>query len=255
MKQKIYCFSSTGNSLYVAKKISENLDNCEVVSIVKANENKEFSIEADVIGFVYPIHVGSFPIVVEEFLKKIDIKGNPYIFAIGVTGGGEAKMSFKHINSILGEKNKLSSFFTLKYISNYIRAGRNAESSRADKAFEDNEPKISDIVSSIKDKEIYPIGNLVGITLTFYNFWKNVRKRDKKFNVNEECISCEICKRVCPSSNIILENSRPKWMGNCSDCMACINLCPKNAINIGTSTIKKQRYKNKKVNVQELFVR
>ena len=50
-----------------------------------------------------------------------------------------------------------------------------------------------------------------------------------------------------------MENNKPKWSGKCTDCMACINICPKEAINIGKSTIKKNRYLNPYIKREELL--
>ncbi len=86
-----------------------------------------------------------------------------------------------------------------------------------------------------------------------YNGWKNLFKnKDKGFNVNDKCIVCEMCKIICPVDNIKMINNKPTWLGNCTDCMACINICPKEAINIGNSTLKKNRYRNPFIEVKEL---
>lgn len=253
---KIFCFSATGNSLYVAKKIAQDIGDGEVISIAKVFEKKEFNIGKDnIIGFVYPIHCGSVPIIVEEFLTNIKIEGDPYIFAVGVTGGGGADLSFKHINRILEGRGKLSNYFTIKYISNYIRAGRNADPKRALKALEDNEYVIEGIISKIKNREKSEIGKNLGLYFLFYKLWKDSFKaKDKHFNCSNDCISCKVCKEVCPVNNIEIIEGKPKWNGKCIDCMACINLCPKKAINIGRKTINKDRYKNKNIKLEELKI-
>ena len=61
-----------------------------------------------------------------------------------------------------------------------------------------------------------------------------------------------MCKIICPVDNIKMINNKPIWLGNCTDCMACINICPKEAINIGTTTLKKNRYRNPYIEVKEL---
>ncbi|MGN0027818.1 MAG: EFR1 family ferrodoxin, partial [Clostridium sp.] len=151
---KIYYFSATGNSLYVAKKIKESVENCELISIPKALKEEDFNVEDNVIGFVYPIHCGSLPIVVEEFISKLNIKEKPYIFAVGVTGGGEAKISFPHINEVLGDKGSLSNYLCVRYISNYTRAGKNPTKERALKAIKLNEGIIDNFINSIKNQEV-----------------------------------------------------------------------------------------------------
>jgi len=88
----------------------------------------------------------------------------------------------------------------------------------------------------------------------FYKAWRDKYKnKNKKFNVNDDCIGCSICEKICLVKNIKLSGKRPIWNGDCVDCMACINNCPRNAINIGKSTIKKNRYKNPYIKLEELL--
>lgn len=252
---KIYYNTSTGNSLYVAKLIRDKFKDCEIVSINKALRDKDLDASGeDIIGFIYPIHCGGLPIVVNDFISKINISANSYLFAIGVTGGGGADMSFGQINQLLRNKIKLSNYCTIKYISNYIRAGRNPTEERAKTSIKNSENVLIEFIESLKKKEVKRkdfkciIGNIG------YKLWKDYFKRkDKNFNVNEKCIQCNICVKVCPVDNIIMENNKPKWHGKCTDCMACINLCPKGAINIGKSTHKKNRYKNPYIKREELI--
>lgn len=249
---KIFYNSATGNSLYVSKIIKEQFNDCELISISKALKEKEFNVSEDVIGFIYPIHCGGLPIVVNEFISKLKIKNNSYIFAIGVTGGGGADSSFSQINKLL--PNKISNYCTIKYISNYTRMGMNPTEKRAKDAIKENEGKILEFIESLKKKEIKSKEFKSGIGNLGYILWKDYyKKKDKNFNVNDKCIGCKMCEKVCPVDNIVMENSRPKWNGKCTDCMACINICPKEAINIGKSTIKKNRYFNPYIKKEELL--
>ena len=76
---------------------------------------------------------------------------------------------------------------------------------------------------------------------------------DKGFEVDEQCNGCGLCVRVCPSANINLEGDKPKWLHNCARCTACLQMCPKYAVQFGNSR-SWGRYQHPKVSVKELMV-
>lgn len=53
---------------------------------------------------------------------------------------------------------------------------------------------------------------------------------DYPFTISNECISCGLCSRVCPCSNITMTNGKPTFQHHCANCMACVASCPKRAI-------------------------
>jgi formate hydrogenlyase subunit 6/NADH:ubiquinone oxidoreductase subunit I len=251
----IFYNTSTGNSLYVSKIIKNEFENCKLISISRALKEKTFDVNEDMIGFVYPIHCAGLPIVVNEFISNLKINKNAYIFAIGVSGGGGADTSFSQINKLLPKDLRINNYCTIKYISNYIRASRNPTEKRIKAAIKENESILLDFIESLKKREINAREFKDGIGILGYSIWKNYYKiRDKRFNVNDQCIGCKICKKICPVENITMENNKPKWSGKCTDCMACINICPKEAINIGKSTINKNRYLNPYIKREELYI-
>jgi ferredoxin len=251
---KIFYNSATGNSLYVSKIIKNEIKDCELISISKALKENKLDINEDMIGFIYPIHCGGLPIVVNEFISKLKINKDAYIFAVGVTGGGGADISFSQINQLLHNKIKISNYCTIKYISNYTRMGKNPTEKRAKDLIKNNESKLLNFIESLKKREhkVKEFRSVIGKLI--YRMWKDYyKKKDKNFNVNDSCIGCNMCEKVCPVDNIIMENNKPKWYGKCTDCMACINICPKEAINIGKATIKKNRYLNPYITREELL--
>ena len=58
--------------------------------------------------------------------------------------------------------------------------------------------------------------------------------------------SCGICAKVCPLNNITMVDGKPVWGNDCIHWSACINRCPKLAIEYGKKTQGKNRYVAKK---------
>ena len=82
----IYYYSATGNSLYVARELQKVIKGAEIRSIVEALHEDRPEVNAECVGFVFPMHYFSLPVQVEEFLQKLTILESPYIFAIATCG-------------------------------------------------------------------------------------------------------------------------------------------------------------------------
>ena len=60
----------------------------------------------------------------------------------------------------------------------------------------------------------------------------------KPLNINEMCIDCKICSRVCPMQLKPYEYKKSGVMGDndCIKCSTCTAACPKNALHFGEET-------------------
>jgi ferredoxin/flavodoxin len=92
MNTEIYYFTSTGNSLVVARDIAERI-NGTLVSISSTRDKEHISTDAEVIGLVFPVYYASFgrsglPRIVEHFAGKLQAIDSKYLFAICTHSGG-----------------------------------------------------------------------------------------------------------------------------------------------------------------------
>ena len=70
-KRIVFYFTASGNSLYVAKHLSE-----KPISIPQVLKNGPMEFEADEIGLVFPDYQGKAPNIVQEFAQKVKLKAN-----------------------------------------------------------------------------------------------------------------------------------------------------------------------------------
>jgi ferredoxin/flavodoxin len=233
----LFLFSGTGNSLNVAIRIQENIENCEILSVPKVFEEKKFNYEVSKIGFVFPVYFTDAPNIVKEFLKNIKISGNPYIFAIA-TCGGEVGKTFRTVNKLLDKQNrKLHSEFSLVLPSNFIiLTDKTNTPEEIDRILKDSEVRINEIIEKITNSEIE---KFIPTKVSFSNKFTNRMGKlflfrifsDRGFKVDDEkCIRCGTCVSVCPMNNIKIVNDKVTWNHNCEICLACIHWCPQNAI-------------------------
>ena len=73
MKTDVYYFSGTGNSLWVAQKISEKIEDSELISIPKVVNKKE-GIKGEIIGIVCPIYMYTILLIVADFIKIVSFQ-------------------------------------------------------------------------------------------------------------------------------------------------------------------------------------
>ncbi|MBQ7498693.1 MAG: flavodoxin family protein [Selenomonas sp.] len=86
MSTVIYYYSATGNSLYTARALQELLPEAELRSIPEAMAEGRLAVNAECVGFVFPMHYFGLPLQMEEFLEKLTIYESPYTFAIATCG-------------------------------------------------------------------------------------------------------------------------------------------------------------------------
>jgi len=249
MSTAIYYFSGTGNSLFIAKKLNESLENSELLPIVRELDAPPGKIDAEKVVLVFPVYALTVPIPVRDFLKKNDFGSVHYISAVA-TRLGIPFNDFKRIDRLMKPK-KLNSHFVLNMGSNDIKVKNYKCPSERDlmeleSAVLKELERISQIINGNEESrerdssylEALPFGDFrdrliewsVPKMMTFSRFIGGVNY----YYINSNCNGCGICSKVCLSGKISMKENRPGWNKKtlCYMCYACVNFCPSKAIEI-----------------------
>jgi formate hydrogenlyase subunit 6/NADH:ubiquinone oxidoreductase subunit I len=260
MRNVIYYFSGTGNSYSIAKQLNQSLDKSELIPIAKIWQESRINVNADMVGFVFPLYYWGLPRIVKEFMVRLHIEGSKYLYAVVTRAGEENGIALAQLEQILAEKNThLNAGFFIQMPSNYILGYHVDSESENQTLFEQLKVSIKDILTYIHDKK----GNLTSEELGKIDlhseklnkdFRDKVLESDKHFNADEKCTGCGICEKVCPVKNIKIIDFKPEWLHQCQQCLACINYCPEEAIQYGRKTLKSGRYHHPEISYGEISI-
>ncbi|MFX0070328.1 MAG: EFR1 family ferrodoxin [Candidatus Hermodarchaeota archaeon] len=252
----IYYFSGTGNSLYIAKKIAEKLNDCELIPISKIWQQDNPSSEAERIGFIFPLYYLGLPAIIYDFVSKFNVSSANYIFTLITSGGGGTGTALNQINKMLKKKSKLlNGSFCVRMPGNYIPMYNVPSKEEQKYYFKHADEALDKIVESIRKNEtVKRKEHIQTIAKPVNKYFRNkVNNSDRKFYADENCNSCEICEKVCPVNNIKIIEGIPIWQHKCQQCLACIHFCPQNAIQYGKKTSKRSRYHHPEIKVNEIM--
>jgi NAD-dependent dihydropyrimidine dehydrogenase PreA subunit len=235
----IFYFSGTGNSKWVAEELADKL-NCTAENIINVKDKAYTFAEGDKVGLVFPVYAWGVPQVVIEFAEKLNVNG-AFTFAI-CTCGSEVGNTMKSLAGVI----PLNSSYSIVMPNNYV-IGYAVDSEEEVQRKLGNAKEKLNIISREIDQGICKSditkGSLAflksGIIAPLFN---KFARNTKPFFAKEDCNSCGLCEEVCPLDTIKLENGKPVWGKECYQCLACINRCPKQAIEYGKSSVGKGRY-------------
>lgn len=256
MKTLIFYYTGTGNSLWSARLLAEKLDNARLVPMKKADLLAAGDAEA--VGFVFPVHMWGIPGPVLEFLEKMALKPDVYYFALAVNAG-QVSRTLLQLRGLLARRGAtLAAGFAIVLPSNYIPWGGPGPEERRKKLFLQAGEKIAAAGNAIAEREKGridkgPFWQRLVFTALYKLSFKQVAKMDRDFWVDERCNSCEVCVRVCPAKNIVLQAGQPVWQHHCEQCLACIQWCPEESIQYGKKTPAYERYHHPEVQLKDMI--
>ncbi len=254
-----YYFSGTGNSLHLARQLAASLGG-RAFSMAEELRKNTVSCETEMLGLAFPLYYGGLPEMVERFARTVDLSKVRYVVAVVTKGGSPGGLALEQLRRIFKSRGKkLNAGFYVLMPANYIALYDAPSEERQQKLLRRGEAKVQEVAVAARakldycEKEALLPGLLWRI---IYRFWRIRRpKKSRLFRVDSSrCVSCGACVRLCPSDIISLQEGEPVWKEGCQECMACIQGCPHQAIQRGTKTESRRRYRHPLVTLEDLFV-
>lgn len=191
-------------------------------------------ISGDAAGFVFPVYYAQVPVVVEDFIRNARFEGDPYIFAV-VNGGGLFGRTLKQFERILHAKGySLHAGFRLGMPGNNPKIAV-INKIPAARYYTREKETVKRIAEIVKRRGTYtqelPRGILGSLLAFFLGFdiprdYSREHRLDSFFWLNDNCVNCGTCVRLCPADNIVQTKRKPEWKHKCISCFACYNHCP-----------------------------
>ncbi len=253
----LFYFTGTGNSLACARALAAQLGETRLVPLAALRNLPRVPVETPQMGIVCPVYFYTLPLLVREFIPKLDLSHVGYSFLV-VTMGGFPGLALVHGQELFQQAGgRLHAGFAIRMYPNYIAAydPRKWGSVRGmERRLKRAVPAIVQAVRAEKPKPVHAsvLGRAM-FALLGRTFLQNGRIRDRMFYADDRCTSCGTCAAICPVEDIELMDGKPRWQGHCEQCLACLHFCPTEAIQIrGQPTERRGRYHHPQVTVADI---
>jgi ferredoxin len=252
----LYVYTGTGNSLGIARQLALELK--ETTLRFMPSLSKDFKVEADRVGIIFPVHIWGLPIRVIQFINHLQVKPETYFFALAVNAGQTAATLLQLRKLMSTRKLSLAVGYSIVMPSNYIPWGGPGPIDTQQRLHREAQEKVKEIAGSVlrgerKKVDRGPLWQNILFSCIYKMSFRSVHKLDKNFWADDKCNSCGICLKVCPAENIKMINEKPAWLHRCEQCLACLQWCPQEAIQYGKKTAKYQRYHHPEVILKDMF--
>lgn len=243
----IIYFTGTGNSRFVAERLAERTKDeaIDAARFMREGKSAMFTQPGTYV-LVSPVYVSAPPMAFLDFIRRSRFPDNARAYFVMVCtsymGASSAycrELAQEKGFAYLGTAMVCMPQNYLIYWKTYGDAENREKIRQALPAIE----SIADAIragTELRDTKM-AAWEYLSAKLVIGPYYRYFMKTGP-FHTTGACIGCGRCAAVCPLGNIVLRDSRLVWGKNCTHCMACINLCPKHAIEYGTRTAGKLRY-------------
>ena len=228
----LFFFTATGNSLYVARGLDDDLR-----SIAQELQHEPNRYESAAIGIVSPVFYHELPDPVRDFIARSEFACD-YFYIVGTYGakhGGFAELT----RQFLEECGKRADYInTIMMVDNALPGYDIAEQLRIDPD-KGVDAHLAAIRADIDARRAYI--QVVSQADLDHHFASLARGKiaptndEPLYAVTDACTGCGTCADVCPMGCIDVSGGHAEYdYTSCAICMACIHACPERAIAFAT---------------------
>lgn len=246
----VFYFTATGNCLYIAKQLDDH-----IVSIPQVLGDEPLRFRDEKIGVVAPIYAGKLPRIVMRFLEKVELETEYFYFVLTY---GRTEAIACEWSMVFAENLGIHVCYanSVRMVNNWLPSFDMVEECAMDKKIPEQLAAIKADISNRKnwikpsteyDRKIFSIASKRN---------EGQAPHQKIFNLTEACTGCGLCTRVCPISNIRVENGRATFISasDCEICLACAHACPAKAIQaVFGEKNPDARYRNENIMLEEII--
>lgn len=232
-------FSGTGNTKYIAKKFAGKMC-AKSYSIEFDNDFEQLISRENTVVFCYPIYGSCVPRIMEKFVQtyKRFLNGKKIVILITqMMFSGDGARVFTDLLEGIKYEIIYAEHFNMPLNIPNIPVINVKNGDKLKKKVGKADRKIDKVCEDINNKVVKKRGfnkfsKVVGEKLQRNGFEKMEDKIKNAVRVNDDCILCSRCVKVCSMNNLFEEKGKIQQKGNCTVCDRCMNVCPKKAITI-----------------------
>lgn len=254
----IYSYSGTGNSLWTARTLAAHLGD-EVVPMHRLQAGR-VAVMGDRPGIVFPVHMWGVPAPVLDFVGRMDLPPGAWLWAVAVNAG-QVSRTLVQLQEVLAARGVgLQGGWSVVLPSNYLPWGGPGPEEDQRARIERTRTRLAEVAGLIREGreqqvERGPLWQRALFTRLYHLSFPRVPGMDKDFWVDDKCNGCGTCATVCPAGNIAMNAGRPTWRHACEQCLACIQWCPRQALQYGKRTPAYARYHHPEVKLSDMRIR
>lgn len=186
----IFYFSATGNSKYVASRITKET-NDKIISITDCIQKDSYTHlikQGEKVGVIAPTYFLGLPNIVSEFLDKLILESNskPYIYYVSTYGTTTGQTGF-FANQHFDKKGySVNAYFSVKMPDTWTPIFNLTNKEKINSINEKAETKINEIIEIIKSKIIGDFMQNKVLKIAVKAYYPTYEKRNEIFYSGRE---------------------------------------------------------------------